>query len=493
MELIVNDIDIATGGPAVAIINAVDAARLDLHAEDRVKLKKGRKEATVILDVAESKKTVAPGHIGLFEEPLKLLGAKHHSKVELFLKEKPAAVQYIRKKLDGKELSSSELIEIIREVVHNNLSSVELTHFVAACYTQGLSVKEVLSLTKAMVLSGERLKLKGKVMDLHCIGGVPGNRTTMIVVPIIAAAGLQIPKTSSRAITSPAGTADTMEVLAKVDISIEKMKQVIKRTNGCIVWGGAINLAPADDKIIRIEYPLSIDAEGQLLASVMAKKHSVSSNHVLLDIPVGKTTKAKNLRYAKHLKKLFEALGKKLGMKVAVIATDGSQPIGNGVGPALEAADCLKVLKNDSSAPKDLKEKSLLMAGLMLEMGGKAKAGKGKLLAKKLLESGQAYKKMQQIIAAQGKKVAKLHPAKHKLYFRAAKPGTIKEINNVFISKVARLAGAPKDVAAGIYLYKHVGEKVKKGEKVLTVYSENKEKLGYARHFLKEKKCVVVS
>lgn len=493
MELIVKDMNIATGGPAIAILNTVDAAKLDLHHEDRIRLRCGKRETVAILDIAESKKAVSPRHIGMFEETLRLLNVRHNDCVKIFLEEKPAAVQYIRKKLDGAELSSKEILEIVKAIVRNELSGVELTHFVSACYTHGLSIKETLWLTKAMVLSGKRLKLRGKVMDLHCIGGVPGNRTTMIVVPIIAAAGLRIPKTSSRAITSPAGTADTMETLAEVDMSIERMRMVIKKTNGCIVWGGGISLAPADDKIIRIEYPLSIDAEGQLLASVMAKKYSVSSNHVLLDIPVGKTTKAKNIHHANHLKRLFELIGKKLGMKVRVIVTDGSQPIGNGIGPVLEAIDCLRVLKNDRCAPKDLKEKSLLIAGLMLEMGGKAKTGKGKVLAKKLLESGEAYKKMQQIVAAQGKKDAKLKPARHKFEFSAAKPGRVKEINNIFISKVARMAGAPQDAAAGLYLHKHIGDFVKRGEKIFSVYSESKEKLCYAKNFLKEKRCFVIS
>ncbi len=487
MELTVKDMDIATGGPAIAIFNEGDAARLDLHYEDRVRLRCRRKEAVVIVDIAQSDKAVPPGHIGLFEESLKLLGARACSKAKLFLEEKPVSVQYIRKKLDGEELSAKEISVIINDIVCNNLSSVELTHFVAACYTRGLSGKEVLAMTRAMALSGERLRLKGNVMDLHCIGGVPGNRTTMIVVPIVAAAGLRIPKTSSRAITSPAGTADTMEVLAKVDIGLKKMYSVVKKTNGCIVWGGAMNLAPADDKIIRVEYPLSIDAEGQLLASVMAKKYSVSANQLVIDIPVGKTTKAKDARCAAHLKREFESVGRRLGIHVKVVATDGSHPIGRGIGPVLETIDCLSVLKNEKSAPKDLREKSLMLAGLLLEMGRKAKKGEGKALAQKILESGAAYKKMRQIISAQGRNKFKLQPARHSFCIVAESSGIVKEINNLFIAKIARLSGAPKNPAAGVYIHKQVGDSVKKGETLLTVYSESTEKLNHSRQFAKER------
>ncbi len=486
MKLAVKDMDIATGGIIIAVLNEKDAAELDLHPEDRIRIKKGKKGITAIIDIAESKKAVPPKKIGLFEESLDLLKAKNNDKVAITLEEKPKSVQYIRKKLNRKKLNYAEFGEITRDIVNNKLSHIELTHFVAACYTQGLSMKETVALTKAMVDSGKRMKLAGKIMDLHCIGGVPGNRTTMIIVPIIAASGLKIPKTSSRAITSPAGTADTMETLAKVDLSFTKMRHVIEKVNGCIVWGGAISLAPADDKIIRIEYPLSIDAEGQLIASVMSKKYSVSSKYLLIDIPVGKTTKAKTKKDAARLKQKFEKIGKQLGIKVKVITTNGSQPIGNGIGPVLEAKDCLAVLKNSKKMPLDLKEKSVMMAGLLLEMGGKAKKGKGKEKALAILESGLAHKKMMQIIKAQGKmKTPQL--GKETYDYRANKNGKIVEMDNEDIAKIARLAGAPKDTGAGLYLYKHVSDKAKKGEKIFTIYAESKAKLKHAKKFLKEK------
>lgn len=487
MDLRVKDMDIATGGVIVALLNQEDALNLDLHHEDRVGLRKGRRQTVAVLDIAESEKVLKPGHIGLFEEAVDALKAKHNDIISLSIENKPKSIQYISKKLDKKGLSYKEIFTIIKDIVENKLTDSEATFFVSACYTNGLSQKEIVSLTRAMVETGETLKLKKrKVMGLHSIGGVPGNRTTMIVVPIIAASGLVIPKTSSRAITSPAGTADTMECLANVHINIKKLKRVLSKTNASMIWGGSLNLAPADDKIIRIEHPLSIDAEGQLLASVLAKTASVSTTHFLIEIPVGKKVKCIDKRHASYLKKRFETLGKNLGIKVKAISTDGNQPIGDGIGPILEAIDCIKVLKNERDAPKDLREKSLYMAGLMLEMGGKAKKGKGKELAKKVLESGQAYKKFRQIIKAQGEKRLKLRPGRYKFDLTSHKNGRIGDINNIFISKIARLAGAPKNKAAGIYLYKHLNDKVKKGEKILTVYAQNKHKLRYAKEFLKK-------
>jgi len=242
----------------------------------------------------------------------------------------------------------------------------------------------------------------------NCVGGVPGNRTTMIIVPILTAAGFTIAKTSTRSITSPSGTADTMEVLAPVSHSLEKIKKIIKKTKGCIIWGGTLDLAAADDKLIKLERPLSLDPEGILLASILAKKLAVNSTHILIDIPYGKGAKIETKKEAKRLKRKFTHLGKLLGMQTKAIITDGSQPIGNGIGPALEAKDVLSVLSN--KGPEDLKKKSLLMSAKLLKMAGVKNSTK---VAKKILESGKAYKKMQEIIKAQGGK--KIDPEKIKI------------------------------------------------------------------------------
>ena len=307
----------------------------------------------------------------------------------------------------------------------------------------------------------------------------------MIVVPIVAAAGYTIPKTSSRAITSPAGTADTMECLAKVEMPEAKIRQVVKKTGACIVHGGSVNLAPADDKIIEVEHPLSIDAEGQLLASVMAKKHSVSANHVLIDIPMGKSVKARNRKEAAHLKKMFELIGKKLGMQVKVVITDGSAPIGNGIGPLLEAEDVMAVLRNDPLAPRDLKEKSLMLAGQLLELVCACGKGGGLKMAIEILESGKALQKMNDIIDAQGKQV-KPELGKHRYPVYSGKAGRIVEIDNDIIAKVARIAGAPTDKGAGLYLSKKIHDSVKKSDLLYTIYAMNEFKLGLAKDFLRK-------
>lgn len=496
MKLKVKDMDIATGDLQVVILNVKDAQDLDLHPMDRVVLTKGKKKTLAILDIAESRKAVAPGHIGLFEEVLDAMQVKHNDTVTIDIADKPESIQHIKKKLDGQQLTPKEILCIVKDIVNNNLTDIELTSFVIAGYAHGLSMSEIVHLTKAMAQTGDTLKFdKYPVVDLHSIGGVPGNRTTMIMVPILVAAGCKVPKTSSRAITSPAGTADTMEILCPVSLPITKLQKIIDTVGGFIIWGGAVNLAPADDKIINVEHPLSIDAEGQMLASIMAKKASVGATHLLMEIPIGEGAKVKTEKHAKELGKKFEKLGNELNIKVTTVITDGTQPIGRGIGCVLEARDVLWALKGDERAPKDLVEKSLTLTGILLEFVGKAKKGKGYQKAKQILDSGAAYGAMTKIVEAQGGKMPspeKLKPAGKTYTLNALKDGKIQNISNETIAKVARLAGSPIDPEAGIYLHKHCGETVKKGEGILTVYAKSAHKLSYAVQMLKKLNRVIV-
>lgn len=484
MKFKIKDLNVGTGGPFVAVINYKDAEKFDLHHGDRIEVRKRRKKAVAIVDISYTGGMVAKGRIGLFEEVMDLLNAKNNQEAKISISHKPESIEYIKKKMDGQRLSNKEIKGIVQDIVDNNLTEFETAFFVAASYMRPMDDKETVALTKAMVNTGDKLGLRSKiVMDKHCIGGVAGNRTTMLVVPIIACAGLKIPKTSSRSITSPAGTADTVEVLCDVSLNLEQIRKIVKKTNGCMVWGGAVNLAPADDKIIRIEHSLDIDARSQLLASILAKKASVGATHVLVDIPTGKGSKIGSMKRAESLKKDFEDMGKKLGMKIRVVFTDGSEPVGNGIGPVLEARDVLYVLRNDPKQPLDLRKKSLKLAGVMLEMSGKAKKGEGEKKAKKILDSGRAHDKFIEIIKAQNGK--EINPddmklAKYKKDIRASKKGRIKSICNREISRIARIAGAPSDKEAGIYLHKKKNSYVNKGEVLFTLYSDNKEKLDFA-------------
>lgn len=506
MRLKAKNLPIGTGGIIVAVLCERDATHMDIHAEDRVLLKCRGKSVVATVDVIGrvngetsvnyKKQMLKLGEIGLFLEAQNTLDVKSGESIEIANAQKPISLQYIKKKMVGKKLSSSELETIIRDIIEGNLSDIELTYFVAGTYFNEMDMKEITALTHAMVHSGEILKLPQKiVVDKHCIGGVAANRTSMMIVPILAAAGLTIPKTSSRSITSAAGTADTVEVLCPVVFSLEKMKQVVMKTGGCLIWGGAMSLAPADDKIIQIEHPLSIDPEGQLLASIMAKKKSVSATHVLIDIPVGRGAKISDEKEALRLKKKFEELAKNLNMKIAVIITDGSQPVGNGIGPSLEARDILWTLRNSAKSSILLKNKSIMMAGVLLELTGKAKKGTGESIAREILETGKAYQKFSEIILAQGGRIKKpenIRLARKSYDVCAQKSGVISHIDNGSMNKIARIAGAPHDQEAGVFLYYHKGVKVKKGQKLYTMYSDSQERLDYAIEIIRKKSGIEI-
>nr|VDS10971.1 AMP phosphorylase [uncultured bacterium] len=484
LKLIPNRIEIRSGNQYIVLLNETTAHILDLHIGDRVKVKNGKYEATAILQISED--GIKDGHIGLYMEAWKELRARRGQRITLSLADKPLATKYIRKKLDGGRLTTEEIDEIIKDVTDDNLSDIELTYFVSGCYIHGLDNHETAELTKSIVKHGSKLDFGNRlVLDKHCIGGVPGNRTTMVVIPIVTAAGLLMPKTSSRAITSPAGTADTMEVLANVKNEAPKLTKIAEKIGGFITWGGGVDLAAADDHMIKVRHPLSLDPEGMLLASIMAKKHSVGAKRCLIDIPVGEQVKVQDIRRAKHLRARFIQIGKILGIKVKVIFSNGEQPIGNGIGPLLEAQDVMKVLANAPDAPADLREKSLYMAGILLELGGKAMSGFGYRKAKKILKKGQALEQMNKIIDAQGRKRL---PKNASLIYKvkSGKEGKVSYINNKAISRLARVAGAPLDAAAGIYLRKKLGDTVKKNEVLYEIHSNNADRAEFSKDMSKK-------
>jgi len=390
------------------------------------------------------------------------------------------SMNHIRSKIYGNALSASQFYEIISDIVAGKYSSTHLSSFITACGNDNLSIKEIIYLTQAMVNSGEQLHWNNPViLDKHSVGGIPGNRTTPIIVAIVAAAGLIIPKTSSRAITSPAGTADTIETMTPVNLSVSKIQKVVALEGGCLVWGGALGLSPADDIIIRVERVLDIDPIGQMIASVLSKKIAVGATHVLIDIPVGPTAKIRSeLEFSKY-QNYFSLVAKAFNLNVITIKTSGSQPIGKGIGPALEAKDVLAVLGNHQDAPIDLKNKAITLAAILLELGKKIPLQQATELAIHLLESGAALKKFLAICEAQGG--FKEPPCALFTYnVIALESGFITEIDNRNLSKIAKLAGAPYEPAAGIEFFAKLNTKVEKGQLLYRIHAESKGALDYA-------------
>lgn len=459
------------------ILNSSDAHEMGLIPGDRVKLfSKGN---SIVASIEISQSVVSQNEMGLYINTLERLKVKEGDVISIKAVSKPSSLHYIKKKLRGEKLSRDEITEIVMDIVDDALREVELTAFVISTLVYGMDMDEVEWLTRAMIDTGEKITFeKAKVVDKHSIGGVPGNKISLLVVPIIASTGLLIPKTSSRAITGAAGTADIMEVFADVEFTAEELKEITEKVGGALVWGGSTNIAPADDKIIEVEYPLSIDPKSQLLASVMAKKGSIGAEFVVIDIPVGEGSKVKDVKEGRYLAKDFVELGNRLGINIECAITYGGGPIGRAIGPALEGWEALKMLET-GEGPRSLYEKAMGVAGILMEMAGLET--EGKQAAERIMKSGKALEKFREIVEAQGGERTissdDIVVGEKRYDVVADTEGYVIHLDNKKFIEIARAAGAPHDKGAGIYLHRKKGEIVKKGEKLFTIYAEKGWKL----------------
>ncbi len=480
MELKVRRIDIEVGGSEI-ILNEEDARELGLHPGDRARVSRGGHSTTAIVNLSQS--MIKPGEVGMFVEISEMLGVKNGDVVKVHPTMRPVSVEFIKKKIFGEKLTREEIYEIIKDIVEDNLSTIELASYVTAIQIRGMDMDETEWTTLAMVDTGETMDFEYTVFDVHSIGGVPGNKYAPIAVPIAASAGLKIPKTSSRAISSAAGTADLMEVLTNVELSIEDIRRIVDEVGATLAWGGAVNLAPADDKIVRVEYPLGIDPHSQVLASVLAKKKAVGVDYMVLDIPMGPETKVPDEKTARKYAMDFIALGERLGITIEAAVTYGGQPVGRAIGPALEAREAMQALEG-KNVSNSLIEKATDIAGMLLELGNVADRGEGKGMAKDILHSGKAREKFMEIINAQGSKGIERSEdvpiGKYYAEIHSPEDGYISTVSNKSLVRIARAAGAPKDKGAGILLSRKKGEKVEKGETLYIIYSESKAKLNEA-------------
>jgi thymidine phosphorylase len=435
-----------------------------------------------LLNVVRDDKLVSQDELGLCDQAFAQLNLEEGTPLRIEHAEPPRSMSCVRRKIEGERLTREDFRAITREIADNQYTKMEMAAFLVATDQGGLDRDEVLHYTEAMADTGRRLEWhEPLVADKHCIGGIPGNRTSMLVVPIVAAHGMLIPKTSSRAITSPAGTADTMEVLAKVELSPQDLHKIVRTERGCLAWGGTAQLAPVDDILISVERPLGIDAMGQMVASILAKKLAAGSTHLLVDIPMGPSAKIRSQRSAMRLRKLFEYVGDRIGIHLEAMITDGRQPVGRGIGPALEARDVMQVLENDPDAPEDLRQKALHLAGRVLEFDPDVRGGRGFAIARDILESGRALAKMKAIIEAQGTQARApgLGTLVHEL--AADRDGTVVAIDNYRMNRIASLAGAPMDKGAGVDLLKKVGDVVTKGDPLYRLHAQFQSNFNFAR------------
>lgn len=474
-------IGLQSQGEAIAIMRSdCHVCRSEgVHARTRVEIRSGGLSITARLMAVEGT-FLNPHEIGLSEDAWARLGADAGAVASVRPAPPADSMTLVRRKLYGGRLDEGGFAAILRDVQAGRLSDTQIAAFLSAGAALPLDDAETTALTRAMVAVGDRLAWTApRVMDKHCVGGLPGNRTTPIVVAIVAASGLVIPKTSSRAITSPAGTADTMETLAPVTLDLPAIRRVVDAEGGCVVWGGAVRLSPADDAFVRIERDIDIDAEGQLVASVLSKKVAAGATDVVIDIPVGPTAKVRSPEAAAALAARLTLVGSALGLNVTCLTTDGTGPVGRGIGPAPEARDVLAVLQRHPDAPADLAERAVALAARLLEIGGVAAAGDGAALAWKRLESGDAWAKFVTICEAQGglrqpPEAAETHEV------TAAVAGRVSVIDNRSLARLAKLAGAPGNLAAGLTLAVRAGDRVERGQPLFRLHADSRGEIAYA-------------
>lgn len=454
------------------------------EAHARVEVIAPQRSIIATLNILVTGSLLQPDEVGLSESAWRRLAPAEGERLQFRYAPPSDSMSHVRAKIYGQHLSESQLDAIIADVVAGRLSNVEISAFLVACAGGRMSAAEVTALTRAMVQRGRRLSWAHPVVvDKHCIGGLPGNRTTPIVVPIVASLGLVMPKTSSRAITSPAGTADTVETITRVDLSLDAMRRVVDAEGGCMTWGGAMNMSPADDLLIRVERTLDLDSEGQLVASVLSKKLAAGSTHVVIDIPTGPTAKVRSQAEAQSLLHALQRTAHAIGLKLHGLISDGSQPVGRGVGPALEAHDVLAVLQNQPHAPDDLRQRALQVAAAVVELGGLAAGQAAFDLVASALADGRAWSKFQAICRAQGGlrepgRAPYAHP------IAAERDGRVARIDNRLLARAAKLAGAPHAKTAGLWLGAHVGERVERGAPLFVLHAESQGELAYALDFV---------
>lgn len=460
----------------------VRAEGFEAHA--RIEVVGERASIVATLYILSSGGLLGADEVGLSEAAWRRLRPRPDERLRFRFARPSDAMSHVRAKIFGRHLQEGAFEAIIDDTVAGRLSNVEIAAFLVACASGSMTASEVTSLTRAMVHAGARMSWPHPVVvDKHCIGGLPGNRTTPIVVSIASALGLIMPKTSSRAITSPAGTADTLETITRVDLDLAQMRRVVESEGACMVWGGAMNMSPADDLLIRVERMLDLDSEAQLVASVLSKKAAAGSTHVVIDIPTGPSAKVRSAEQAQSLLRALGASARALGLQLVGLVTDGSQPVGRGVGPALEAHDVLRVLRNHPQAPRDLRERALDVAAAVLELGGLGAAGSARELAAQVLADGRAWRKFQAICEAQGAlREPGVAPFRHPV--AATSSARVLSIDNRLLARAAKLAGAPHAPTAGLLLGARVGERVERGQPLFELHAESQGELDYAREFV---------
>ncbi|MBQ7005668.1 MAG: thymidine phosphorylase [Clostridia bacterium] len=407
----------------------------------------------------------------------------------------------ISDKRDNKELTDEQIRFFVKGYTRGEIEHYHASALLMAIYLNGMTDRETVTLTKEMAESGDMLDLSaidGITVDKHSTGGV-GDKTTLIVAPIVASVGLKTAKMSGRGLGHTGGTIDKLESIdgfctsLSPEIFIDKVKK-----HGICVVGQSGDLAPADKKIYALRDATATVGSMPLIASsIMSKKLAAGASCIVLDVKTGSGAFMKTPEDAEALSEKMVNIGKSAGRKVAAVISDMDTPLGKNIGNSLEVIEAVEVLKNGESS--DLREVSLVLAGNIIALAEGISADEGIKKATAQLESGAAYEKFREFISAQGGDLRQIDDPslfKQPLYSSdvlCAEDGFIGSMNAEMIGSASVILGAgrvkkddPIDHSAGIILHRKTGDRVLKGEKIATLYTDSKESFDSAEKLIRQ-------
>jgi pyrimidine-nucleoside phosphorylase len=412
------------------------------------------------------------------------------------------AIDVIRKKRDGVELSRGEIDSLVNSYTHDQIPDYQVSAWLMAVVLRGMTRAETAALTEAMLHSGEVLDLSflpAKKVDKHSTGGV-GDKTSLILAPVVAAAGVAVPMISGRGLGHTGGTLDKLEAIPgfNVNLSVSRFREVLEKC-GCCMIGQTAEIAPADRKLYALrDVTGTVESPYLICASIMSKKLAEGIDALVLDVKTGSGAFMKSEKDAAFLAELMVETGERMGKKMVALITDMDQPLGNMIGNALEVVEVVGVLRG--GGPEDLRELCHELAGWMLYLGGAARTvAEGKQRSAELISSGKALEKFRQMVEMQGgdpraiDDMNLLPQAQHTMEILSPGAGYLVSVQCEQIGTACVILGGGRerkedavDPAVGIMLHKKVGERVEAGEPLATIHYNSKARVAGAKRLLEK-------
>ncbi len=492
MTFTAHKLDILTNDQFICLINKHDAEKYGITAGDSLYITTQTHKTGITLFVDITTNLVETGTLGLFNDVW--LNHKFHNGEEVVaeLSHDGKSAKIISEKLQGKILTKDQIAYVIGDIARGEISPVLTSAWVCAGFNPGFNEKEIEYMTLALANSGEKLNWNGRIaLDKHSIGGIGGKAITPIVISILAnLPGIVVPNTSSRAITTASATTDMLESIMKMSFCIDELYKFVENENAFMVWGGGIDLAPADDKIIKVQKQIGIESSDKVISSIIAKKIAQGITHMVLDIPYGKYAKVKSKSEAIEFSHKFRDLASKFGIRVVDHIRQVFGIDGNALGPNLEIREVLKIFEADQTCSHLVLENSLIMAAKVIELSNLAPAGAGIDIAKDIFTSGKAEEKFRKIVEMQGGK-ANLHSENISIGhiqvdINSDRSGDVAYIISRKAFEICKALGNPHIKEAGIYFWKKPGDSVRVGDKLMTLYAKNDGRMNLALKVLKD-------